>query len=298
MKNIKSIFSITFFTIVTIVNAQTIPNYSFENWTNMGSYENPDGWGTMNNTTATSSVYTATKATPGTVGNYYLKLTSKTVGASVVNGIAVSGVLDSTTMQAKSGFPFSTRPASFTGKYQYMVYGGSYGSMSVKLTRWDAGLNQRITVATINKTLTGMAMSWTSFTLNFTYVDGDYPDTCVIVLKASGSSPTNQDYLWVDNLAFSGSVVGVQDNNSVLNNVTVFPNPSNNSISIDLNLKSAQQITIELADLTGKIVFSKNLGTLQGSSKQMLDVSTITKGIYLLNVLTEKGKESKKIVIE
>jgi hypothetical protein len=29
-------------------------------------------------------------------------------------------------------------------------------------------------------------------------------------MKASGSAPTNNDYLWVDNLAFSGVVTGIE----------------------------------------------------------------------------------------
>ena len=92
-----------------------IPNSGFENWTNMGAYENPDSWGTMNNKTAISGIYTATKSSPGNPGSAFLKLTSRTIGTDVVNGIAVSGVLDSISQLPKSGFPFSLRPQSFIG---------------------------------------------------------------------------------------------------------------------------------------------------------------------------------------
>lgn len=71
-----------------------IPNSGFETWMSMGTYENPDGWATPNDFTTSAGVYTAEKGTPGSPGSSYLKLTSKTVGSTVVNGIAVSGVID------------------------------------------------------------------------------------------------------------------------------------------------------------------------------------------------------------
>ena len=275
-----------------------IPNFSFENWTTVGSYSNPDNWGTMNNTTAIASVYTATKGTPGSPGTAYLKLTSKTVSTTVVNGIAVSGVLDSITIMPKSGFAFSQRPANFTGKWQHMIYGSSQGSLQVTLTRWDTGLNQRVSVATANQTLSGMAMSWANFTIPFTYSDGGFPDTCIIVLKASGSVPTNNDYLWVDNLAFSGTVTGIEKYDSFLSNMNIYPNPSTESITLNLNLKSPQQITIEITDLTGKLIRSRNVGTLQGESIQTINVSGIAKGTYTVRVVGERGIEVRKIILE
>lgn len=294
----KLIFSILCCALFSgIANAQ-IPNSGFENWTTVGSYVNPDGWGTMNNTTAIASVYTATKGTPGSPGAAYLKLTSKTVSTTVVNGIAVSGVLDSITMMPKSGFAFNTRPANFTGKWQHMIYGSSQGSIQVTLTRWDTGLNQRITVATANQTLSGMAMSWANFTIPFTYLDGNNPDTCIIVLKASGSAPTNNDYLWVDNLAFSGTVTGIEKYDSFLSNMIIYPNPSTESVTLNLNLKSPQQITIEITDLTGKLIRSRNVGTLQGETIQTINVSGIAKGTYLVRVVGEQATEIRKIILE
>ncbi|MES2779453.1 MAG: hypothetical protein V4651_06095, partial [Bacteroidota bacterium] len=59
---IKSILFSTALTLTVIVsNAQTIPNASFESWTNSGTYETPDGWATLNAMTSPASVYTATK---------------------------------------------------------------------------------------------------------------------------------------------------------------------------------------------------------------------------------------------
>ena len=294
----KSILSIVTIVALSSTAIAQIPNAGFETFTNMGTYNVPNGWGTLNNTTAIASIYTATKGTPGSPGTSYLKLASKTVSTTVVNGIAVSGVLDSMTMMPKSGFAYNMRPVSLTGKWQHMIYGSSQGSIQITLTRWDTGLNMRMPVASGNVTLSGMAMSWANFTIPLTYVDGNNPDTCIIVMKASGSNPTNNDYLWVDNLAFSGLVTGIDNHTSVVTNMVVFPNPSTETINVNLNLKSSQKVSIELTDITGKLILTKDAGTLTGESKQTLTVNNISKGTYLVRVVTESGSEIRKIVIE
>lgn len=293
----KTFLSIVCSAITAFTFAQ-IPNAGFENWTTIGSYSNPDGWGTMNNTTAIAGIYTATKGTPGSPGASYLKLTSKTVSTTVVNGIAVSGQLDSTTMQPKSGFAFNLRPANFTGKWQHMIYGSSQGSILVTLTRWDTGLNQRVSVGTASVTLSGMAMSWANFTLPFTYTDGGYPDTCIIVLKASGTAPTNNDYLWVDNLAFSGSVTGMENHTSFLNSVNVYPNPSHEQVVLAMSFKTPQDVTLEIRDITSKVISVKHVGVLQGETQQSLDIAGLSKGTYFVRIVAQVGSEIKKIIIE
>lgn len=274
-----------------------IPNSGFENWSAVSTYSVPDGWGTLNNT---YSVQTVTRANPGSPGSYYMKITSKTLGANVIGGIAVSGVLDSMTMQPKSGFAFNQRPASLTGKNQFMIYGSSPGSLSVTLTRWDSGTNSRVIVASGNIThsSSAMAMSWANFSIPLTYADGNNPDSCIIVLKASGSAPTNNDYLWVDNLAFTGTVTGLKSQESVISNVNVFPNPSADLINVTLNITSEQKVSLELVDVTGKVIVSKDLGLLQGESKQSLNINGISKGTYFMKVVSDKGTEAKKIIID
>ncbi len=296
----KTIITLSTIVLTSVSAFAQIPNSGFENWTTVGNYSVPNNWGTMNNTTTLAGVYTAEMGTPGNPGASYLKLTSKSImGLGVVNGIAVSGVLDSLTMTPKSGFAFSQRPLNMTGKWQHMIYGNSQGSVSVKLTRWDNGLNTRVTVATGSVTLSGMAMSWANFSIPLSYTDGNNPDTCIIVLKASGSNPTDMDYLWVDNLAFSGTVTAIQNQTSVLSQVSVFPNPTAEILNFKFNLTTEQLVSAELFDETGKLMVSKDFGKLQGESQQILNINNIAKGIYFIKVTTPSGiSEIKKIVIE
>ena len=294
----KSLLTIIASAVLCLGAMAQIPNFSFENWTNLGTYENPDNWGTMNNFTKLAGFYTATKATPGNPGSFYMKLTSKTFSTTVINGVAVCGKLDTLTMKPKSGFPFSSQPAAFTGRWQHMIYGTSQGSVIAVLTKWNSILNKRDTVAIAAQVLSGMAMSWANFSINFAYKTSALPDSCIIDLRASGATPTNNDYLWVDNLAFSGTAAGFNNEPSFLNYFLAYPNPTTEQVTVSMNLKSAQSVKIELIDLTGKTVLHKDAGVLNGETLQTINVNNITKGIYFLRVSSEGSTQTRKLIIE
>ena len=294
----KILFTFTVSSFISVSAFAQILNNGFENWTSMGAYSNPDNWETLTNYTALAGVYTATKGMPGSPGASYLMLTSKTVSTSVVNGVAVYGKLDAPTMQGVAGLPFTQQPVRLTGNWQHMIYGSSQGSVLVKLTKWNTVTNMRNVVATGSVTLTGMAMSWATFTVNLTYTSSVAPDSCMIVLKASGTTPTNNDYLWVDNLAFSGSIIGINTIENNISDVSIFPNPATENFTIELNVKKASTVLFQVIDLTGKIVKEINAGEVFGNYKTSISITDIAKGSYFLKISSDDGLEVKKIMIQ
>ncbi len=288
----------TILAILSVSAFAQIPNNGFENWTTVGTYSTPDNWETMNPTTAASGTFTAEKGMPGSPGASYLKLTSKTVSTTVVNGVAVCGKLNPITMLPKAGFASTLQPVSFTGKWQHMIFGTTQGAVMVTLTKYNSGTSMRDVVATANQTLTGMAMSWATFTIPFNYVSSMVPDSCIIFLKASGSTPYQDDYLWVDNLAFSGSVTGfntLEKNNS---NISVYPNPVTDNLTIELNVKTASVLAIKLVDLTGKLIKEINVDEILSNYKTSISIMDVAKGSYFLKITSNDGIEVKKIFIQ
>ncbi len=287
-----------------------IPNAGFENWTTVGSYEVPTGWGTMNNTTATYSMFTATKATPGSPGNSYMKLTSKTINGSVVPGIAVSGMLDTIAKEGMSGVPYTTRSATFSGKWQHMSFGSSPGSVSVLLSRWNPMMNMRDTVAHGMQMLSGMVMSWGAFSINMMYMDSlNAPDSCMIVLRASGSAPANNDYLWVDNLAFTGTVAvytppvttGLHDAHKAGQQIkfNIFPNPSKEQVTINFSEPISNDVSVQITDVTGKLVQQFEAGAaVAGTNTMTVKTHDLVKGIYTIVVKSNKATGSSKLVVD
>lgn len=273
-----------------------IPNNGFESWTNMGTYSNPDSWSTLNNMTAPFGVYTCTKGTPGNPGTSYIKLTSKSVmGMGVIGGIAICGTLDTLSMQPIGGFPFASRPANLTGSWQHMIFGSSQGYIDVVLSYWDAGMQMRMPVASAHQVLSGMAMNWANFTIPLTYVSGQIPDSCIIVMSASGSTPTANDYLWVDNLNFTGTVTGISETNAK-SDVQLSPNPAFDQLIIDVSGTVAQQLTLEVFNLMGKQMIRQT--PLVAGEKNRLDVSLLPAGSYLMKIISDGREVTRTFVKE
>lgn len=296
-KIIQSIIAGIFISVS--VFAQTIPNGGFENWSTVSSYQNPNNWDNLNAMTSGMSTYTCVKGTPGNPGSSYLKLVSKNVSMmGVMPGVAVCGVLSTATYQAASGFPFTSRPQSFTGNWQYMASGNDAGFVAVYLTKWNAAMSMRDTVAMLTQSLSGMQMSWTSFSLNFMYMTGETPDSAMITLSSSGLVPVAGSYLYVDNLAFSGNVAGIKSNESLITTTNVFPNPAKDNLTIEVGLQKKSALTFQLVDLTGKMVKEVNVDEIQGKYSSVINTINMTKGIYFLKVIANNAVETKKVIIE
>lgn len=297
----KTIFTFVAVAFVSVSAFAQIPNNSFENWTSAGAYSNPDSWDNLNSMTTSMSVYTATKGTGGATGggSAYLKLISKTVsGMGVMPGVAVSGMIDMTTYKPKSGFPFTQQPVKLTGSWQYMASGADAGFISVYLTKWNSTMMMRDTVAKAKQNLSGMAMSWATFNINLTYLSSTAPDSAIIVLSASGNTPVNGSYLYVDNLSFSGTVTGVKNIENNISNVSIYPNPSTDNISIEMNVQKMSSVKFQLVDLTGKLIKELNAGDIQGKYNTTINTVGISKGTYFLKVNANDAVEVKKIIIQ
>lgn len=288
------LFILTLMLSIALTQAQSIPNAGFESWTNMGAYSNPDGWDQLNGYTSIAGVYTCEQGTPGNAGAYYLSLTSKTVtGVGVVPGVAVSGVLDVVTQQAKSGFAFTGQPQALTGKWQHMIFGTSQGFVDVKLTKWNSTSNTRITVAVGHLNLTGMAMSWANFSVPLAYLESFAPDSCIISMSASGTTPTSNDYLWVDELAFTGSAIGLNDlNNSI--KISLFPNPGPSVLTLNLGALNEKQVEAKIVDLQGnEVLWIKNIAV---SSTSTIDISALAQGNYILMLISTQGISNQRFI--
>jgi bilirubin oxidase len=74
-----------------------------------------------------------------------------------------------------------------------------------------------------------------------------------------------------------------------------YPNPLNNS-SKELNIKTNDPIqSVRLVDLSGRIVHEQE--TSETITAMSLDLSYLSKGIYLINVVTGRGIHSDKIIM-
>ncbi len=80
-------------------------------------------------------------------------------------------------------------------------------------------------------------------------------------------------------------------NSSEINNINISPVPASGLVEI---LSHELMLNIELLDVSGRKILSHNANNFYWKE----DVSTLTPGIYLLNIKTETGSVRKKIVVD
>jgi len=80
--------------------------------------------------------------------------------------------------------------------------------------------------------------------------------------------------------------------------VTVYPNPASSMTTIHLNLESQASVVLSLLDVSGKVLSSKNYGSLNGSWNLDLNTSNYTAGVYFITVLIDGNKITKQLIIE
>ena len=95
--------------------------------------------------------------------------------------------------------------------------------------------------------------------------------------------------------------VGI-DMHEMDNGISISPNPFTSEISITLQNQNINQATISIKNILGQTVFSKQLPLNSNPDsyrdQTSLDLSFLSKGIYLLEVNTGNGMEVRKIVKE
>lgn len=289
MRNIVSFLSL----LLSAVSMAQIPNSNFENWSTINGYQSPDNWDNLNKITFSQTIFTCYKGTPGQSGNSYLALITRSVtGKGIVPGRVVSGKIDTITFKPISGFPFALRPQNLNYYLQYMPYDPSDTcSVKVILTKWNSSLQQRDTIALGLNNYNAMAHSWFLASVYLNYQSGNSPDSAIISISSSGVSAKNGSYLYIDNMYFSGDVIGISEIDSETN-IQIYPNPANDKLEIKTFNSMKDNCVIEMKTINGKLLL--RLSTNEDSAQ--INLSDYTPGIYLLSIKNPKQIINKKII--
>lgn len=72
-------------------------------------------------------------------------------------------------------------------------------------------------------------------------------------------------------------------------NISIYPNPTANFVTVN----SSKIVTAHLTDLAGKMVLTSNL-----IQNKTIDLQSVPKGVYILNLVNEKGKIQQEKIIK
>lgn len=80
--------------------------------------------------------------------------------------------------------------------------------------------------------------------------------------------------------------------------ITVQPNPTQESVHVSFNLDQPQQIQLQLIDLTGKKVYEEPSVKLSAGAHGIdLNVSDLSKGVYLIRLSSDQASELKRLIV-
>ncbi len=80
--------------------------------------------------------------------------------------------------------------------------------------------------------------------------------------------------------------------------LTVYPNPNDGRFTVALDLERDRNVALSIYDLVGKQVWSHTGDLAYGEWSKTLDLSALSKGTYLLQVISEGQKVARKIVVD
>ncbi len=94
--------------------------------------------------------------------------------------------------------------------------------------------------------------------------------------------------------------LGVQEISLVNGDVqllSMFPNPSSDVVTLKLNAIKAQTVTVNIADMTGRIVYSHNYRLQQGIHDISLPLGGLPKEVYVVSVQNNEGIIATKSLV-
>lgn len=98
-----------------------------------------------------------------------------------------------------------------------------------------------------------------------------------------------------DELVFAGASIDELDNVSAL---TAYPNPTDGELNVRFNAAAAQDVTMAVTDVTGKVLQSNLIKANEGSNLVMMGTSELAPGVYFLNVINGTSTKTIQFVVK
>ena len=115
-------------------------------------------------------------------------------------------------------------------------------------------------------------------------------------------NPYNQNQIWVNSfgngIRMGDMTVGINENNPVDNFVELYPNPTNGEVTLNYGIKESTNLTVTLSNINGQIIFTEQSKQNAGIYNHTFNLSQYSKGIYFLNIITDKENIVKKVVLD
>ncbi|MEI8137194.1 MAG: T9SS type A sorting domain-containing protein, partial [Bacteroidota bacterium] len=106
------------------------------------------------------------------------------------------------------------------------------------------------------------------------------------------SAPGNN--IFIDDINVSG-IIGIKENNSSLNNINVYPNPTDGILNVETSTSSANDsFKIQVLNSLGQLLIDET----SANQHSTLNIQHLLSGIYFLRISSDNGSKVVKIIKE
>ena len=91
--------------------------------------------------------------------------------------------------------------------------------------------------------------------------------------------------------------IGINETSTEISGVSIYPNPSSSSVNLEMNIANPSEVSIQVTDLSGKIVATENLGFLPlGKNQTTIQSASFNNGLYYVTILSNGTSVTKKFI--
>ena len=122
----------------------------------------------------------------------------------------------------------------------------------------------------------------------------DYVEDSCMYMFTAGQAARMQ--AWYNTISSQFTTTALANEEFLQNDFSIYPNPSKGSFTIEFK-NFVNSFSVEVFDATGKTIYENNFDQ-SSNLVQAINLNNPTSGIYFMNVKSDKGIVTKKLVIE
>jgi hypothetical protein len=80
--------------------------------------------------------------------------------------------------------------------------------------------------------------------------------------------------------------------------MSLYPNPSSGEVNLSINGLTSNEISVSIVNTNGQIVYQKNVSTINGELREIIDLKDKAKGVHIINISDGINKLTRRIIFE
>lgn len=83
-----------------------------------------------------------------------------------------------------------------------------------------------------------------------------------------------------------------------ISDLSIYPNPASSLLNINLTAENEGQLSFQIVDMTGRVIATENVENYGGELHHTMNVSNLSKGMYMLRIAGQEGTTVHKFIVE